>query len=155
MTVEEFMKEIPKLVDQAKLIAKDAFDEPIELSTDISDIEKLDYIVSYSRKLRLKGLIDDHVAWNLSVSLGTVLGEMMIKENGYHWYINKNDIPVVGPDEERCASPITKIEKILNSEEDDEGSPSSFYNSWLALCKYYAMSDEEKEKITETIYIDE
>ncbi|MBO5569459.1 MAG: hypothetical protein J6A79_11080 [Clostridia bacterium] len=57
-------------------------------------------------------------------------------------------LPVVETDEGNQLSPITKVNKIITDEDSSEGSPTAFYEGFLALQQYQNMSDEEKERIT-------
>ena len=152
MELKQFTDSKDSYLMQAKEVANKITEGKINLQVDIAKIKDLDAIIEQIRNLKMKNLINDDVAWNLSVLYGTVLGEMIIKEHGYHWNLNEEEMPVVETDRNDQMSPITKIYKILTSEEGDEGSPSSFYNGYQALQKYYyEMSDEEKAKITKHI----
>ena len=146
MKVLEFKENIDRYINQANEIGNHI--NKSDLKPNLVCINDLDEVVEKVHSLWIKGLIDDTVAWNTSVALGVLLGEMIIKEHSYHWAINSEDIPVVETDDNNQLSPITKIYKIVIDEDDCEGSPSSFYSGFKAILEYYAMSDEEKEKIT-------
>lgn len=151
MDLQEFKGSIDDFVQKAIDIGLQVSSGEITLVSDISAIDELDTVIDAVHNLRRKELIDDNVSWNISVTLGTLLGEMIIKENGFHWAINSNDIPVVETEEKNQLSPITKIYKILLDNKDEEGSAKSFYNGFKALQAYDQMSDEEKERITKYI----
>lgn len=151
MDIQEFKNNIPNFLKQANDIGNHISKNETNLTVSLENIEKMDPIVDYLHNLWRKHLIDNNVAWNVSVSLGVLLGEIIIQEHGFHWSI-VNDIPLVETDEGNRLSPITKIYKIITNEEDCEGSPSSFYSSFKALQQISEMSEEEREKIT--IYID-
>lgn len=146
MKLLEFKKDIERYINQANEIGNSVNNN--DLKPDLQYINNLDEVVESIQNLCIKGMIDDTVAWNVSVALGVLLGEMIIKEHGYHWAMNDNDIPVVETNDNNQLSPITKIYKIVTDEDDCEGSPSSFYEGFKAFLQYYAMSNEEKEKIT-------
>ena len=57
-------------------------------------------------------------------------------------------VPVVETNEGNLLSPITKVNKIITDEDSCEGSPTTFYEGFLALQQYQSMSNEEKEKNT-------
>ena len=61
------------------------------------------------------------------------MGEMIIKKHGFRWDINSDNIPIIKTTENDQLSPITKVYKIIVSEDDIEGRPSSFYNGFIAL----------------------
>lgn len=146
MNIQEFMNHIPDFLQQAFDVGDHLSQGKTELTVSLESIEKMDPIVDYLHNLWKKQLIDDAVAWNVSVSLGVLLGEIIIKEHGFHWAII-DDIPVVETDEGNRLSPITKIYKIVTDEDDTEGSPSGFYDGFKVLQQYSEMSEEEKEKI--------
>lgn len=146
MDLKEFKNSIPSLVEQAIDTAHNITEGKNTLTSDISDIDKMDEIVRYIHNLRKKNLIDDDVSWNISVSFGTLLGEMIINEHKFHWALNDDEIPVVETDDHDRLSPITKLYKIITDEEDCEGSPSGFYKGFLAIKQYNAMNDEDKKK---------
>ena len=143
--LEEFLKHKDEYVSEAINFGATCPEGAVELKTDLSYVENLDPLVSMTRRYYQKHLIDDNVAWNISVVLGTLLGEMIINERGWHWGMYDSGVPVVETDEGNKASPITKIHKIIISEEDDEGMPSDFYEGILALEQYYSMSEEERD----------
>ena len=153
MDLNEFLKIKDKYIQEAIEFAEECPMEKIELKVDIKYIKKLDKLVEIIRGLYQKQMLSDDIAWNTSVDMGVLLGEMIIKKHNYKWVINTENIPVLETPEKNQLSPITKIYKILTSEEDDEGSPSSFYSSFLALEKFDKMSDDEKKKLT-TYYHD-
>lgn len=151
MNIQEFNENIPSLVEQAVEVARKISNNETALTVSLDSIEKMDPIVDYLHNLWKKNLINDTIAWNISVSLGALLGEIIIKENNFHWALIE-DLPVVETDDGNQLSPITKLYKIITDEDDCEGSPSSFYNGFKALQQYSAMSEEEKEKITTYIH---
>ena len=153
MNLDEFLKIKDKYIQEAIEFAEECPMGKIELKADIKYIEKLDKLVEIIRGLYQKQMLSDDIAWNTSVDMGVLLGEMIIKKHNYKWIINTEDIPVLETPEKNQLLPITKIYKIIKSEENDEGSPSSFYSSFLALENFDKMSDEEKKKLT-TYYHD-
>ena len=58
---------------------------------------------------------------------------MIIKKHGFRWDSNRDNIPIIKTPENDQLSPITKVYKIIVSEDDIEGRPSSFYNGFIAL----------------------
>ena len=61
---------------------------------------------------------------------------MIIIKYEFKWSINKDNIPVIETEIGNQLSPITKIYKIILSEDDTEGRPSSFCNGFIALQNY-------------------
>lgn len=151
MDLETFKANIPELVDEAVEAGKKMSEGRTVLTVSIDSIKDMDPIVEYLHHLWDKKLIDDHIAWNISYIFGTLLGEIIIKEQGFHWEIFDN-LPVVGKNEKNWVSPISKIYKIITDTDDGEGMPSNFYDSFKVMLQYESMSDEEKEKLT--IYVD-
>jgi len=146
MNLDEFKNSIPLFLAQAVDTGNNI--NGAVLSTSLESIYELDNVVEYLSHLRNKGLIDDNVSWNVSVSLGVLLGEMIIREHGFHWSMSDNGIPIVETEDGNQLSPITKIHKIITSEDGGNGSPSGFYNGFRALQQYYEMTDEERDMIT-------
>ena len=149
MEIQEFLSKKDEFIQNAIELGKQTTKGSIILRTDIDALEDLDKVIDEVHNLYSKKLIDDTVAWNVSVVLGTLLGEIIIKENGFHWAIN--NIPVVETEEKNQLSPISKINKIILDQDNIEGSAKGFYDGFIALSKYYSMSDEEKEMITQKI----
>lgn len=148
MNLEDFLKNKVEWIQQAIDMGDYCVGGPIKLKDDIKYIDNLDMVVDKTRNLVQKKMLDDNTTWNVSTVLGTLLGEMIIKKHKFKWAINDEDIPVVETKDGNQLSPITKIYKILTSEEDDEGSPSSFYSGFLALEKLNNMNEEEQKEIT-------
>ncbi len=136
MTINEFTGSIEAYITKAIDLGKQVSSNEISLTTDIKSIDDLDVVINAIKNLRGKKLIDDNVAWNIAVVLGTLLGEMIIREHCFHWAINSDDIPVVEVDEANQMSPITKIYKIILDTEDCEGNATGFYETFLVLLKY-------------------
>ncbi len=147
MQLDEFKTNIPVFLEQAISVGNKVSDGKAKLSCSLAGIKEMDPVIDYLHNLWKKGLIDDTVAWNASVSFGVLLGEIIIREQGFHWVIC-DELPVVETDEHNQMSPITKLYKIITDELDGEGTPSGFYNGFKAIQRYYAMSNEEREKIT-------
>ena len=147
MGIHEFMEELPSFIQQAKDIGMNT-DGKIVLTTSLDSVKELDRVLEYIQNLWRKKLINDTVAWNTSVVLGALLGEMIINERGFHWAMNDNDLPVVETDDHNQLSPISKLYKIITDEDDCEGTASGFYEGFKALEHYQSLSDEEKERIT-------
>ena len=157
MQLGEFIESIPSFVEQAIDVGNKLSHGDANLTLELTSIKKMDPIVDYLHSLWRKGLINDTVAWNSSVAFGVLLGEIIIKEHGFHWALNNEEIPVVETEDGNQLSPITKLYKIITEEDDDgsEGSPSGFYSGFKAIQQYYAMSDEERERITTYIRSEE
>ena len=147
MDLNEFKERIPAFFEQAVTIAERISDGKRELGPSLDKLTELDGVVEYLHNLQNKGLINDTVVWNASVAFGVLLGEMIIREHGFHWVID-DQLPMVETDDGNRLSPITKLYKILTDDDNCEGSPSGFYDGFLALQQYYAMRDEEKDEIT-------
>lgn len=148
MNMEEFRNNIPSFIEQSINIGKSIPDCNICLTASLKCINELDTTVEYLHKLWLKHLIDDTVAWNMSVMLGTLLGEMIINERCFHWVINNENLPVVETEEKNTLSPITKIYKIITDKNDCEGTARGFYEGFRILEQYHSLNDDEKEEIT-------
>ncbi len=131
--LEEFIKQIDEQIEKAIELGKKCVENELELNTSIETIDKLDEIVEFIRNLYQKKLIDENVAWNIAVSLGTLLGEMIINKHGFRWNINSDNIPIIKTSVDDQLSPITKVYKIIVSEDDVEGRPSSFYKGFITL----------------------
>lgn len=86
--LEEFIKQIDEQIEKAIELGRKCVENELELNTSTETIEKLDEIVEFIRNLYKKKLIDENVAWNIAVSLGTLLGEMIINKHGFRWNIN-------------------------------------------------------------------
>ena len=152
--LERFLKDKDNYVSRAIQLGETCPYGKIELTDDIADIGNLDVLVEIMREEYQKHVIDDDDVWNVSVLLGTLLGEMIIREIDGHWEINEDELPVVKESSGNGLSPISKILKIITSEDNDEGSPSIFYEGYQALKRYHDMSDEEKEAITTYVHTD-
>lgn len=148
MNIEEFRNNIPSFIEQAIENGKSVPDCNICLTASLECINELDTTVEYLHKLWDKHLINDTVAWNVSVMLGTLLGEMIISERCFHWVINIEDLPVVETEEKNTLSPITKIYKIITDNNHCEGTARGFYEGFRILEKYHSLSDDEKERLT-------
>lgn len=147
MNTREFKESIPAFVEQAVDAGKKITEGKTVLSSSLVSLSDLDGIIEYLHNLWVKHLINDNVAWNVSVSFGVLLGEMIINDHHFHWVMN-DGLPVVETDDGNQLSPITKINKIITDEDSCEGSPTTFYEGFLALEQYQKMSDEEKERIS-------
>ncbi len=151
MTIKEFTNSIDGYLANAIEIGKQVSGDELCLIPDIQRIDELDEVIGSVKILRRKNLIDDTVSWNVSVMLGTVLGEMIIRKEGFHWTMNSEDIPVVETNDHNQMSPITKIYKILLDQQECEGDARGFYEGFKILQKYHSMSEEEREKITKHV----
>ena len=149
MEIQEFLSKKEEFIQKAIELGLQVSSGLVQLRTDINAIDDLDRIIEHVHNLYRKDLVDDAVAWNISVMLGTLLGEAIIKEHDFHWTIN--NIPVVETEEKNQLSPISKINKIILDEDDIEGTAKGFYEGFIALMKYQKMSDEDKETITKYI----
>lgn len=148
MNIEEFKKSIPSFIDQAIDVSKNILDGETVLTTSFDSIDELDTIIEYLHNLWAKSLINDTVAWNVSVPLGVLLGEMIINERGFHWTINDESLPVVETEDRNQLSPISKLYKIITDEDECEGTARGFYEGFKALELYHSLSDDEKKKLT-------
>ena len=148
MDINDFLSQKEGFIEKATGVAKEVTNGEVDLTTDLSSIEDLDKVIDVIHNLKTKGLVNDTVAWNSAVMFGTILGEMIIKEHGFHWAINSEDLPVVEKDSHNQMSPITKLYKIIMDPESMEGSAKGFYQGFLALEQYENLSEEEKAKIT-------
>lgn len=135
MDIQEFKEQLPSLIEQALVIGRDVFGEECKLTNSIDSIGELDKVVASLHNLWKKKLIDDNIAWNTSFLLGTLLGEMIINEQGYHWVIEE-DLPVVETLRHNQLSPISKIFKIITDEDSFEGTPSGFYKTFITLERF-------------------
>lgn len=131
--LEEFIRQIDEQIEKAIELGRKCGENGLELNTNIETIDKLDEVVEFIRNLYQKRLMDENVAWNIAVSLGTLLGEMIISKYGFRWNINSDSIPIIKTSVDDQLSPITKVYKIIVSEDDIEGRPSSFYNGFITL----------------------
>ena len=154
MTLEEFLEYVDEACEQAIETAASFKSEPIELTRSIDGIENLDRVVEICRNVYQKGYISEDTVWALSESFGILLGEMMINAEGWKWIMDDDGMPLVETPEGLKISPLTKINKIILSEEGDDGSPSGLYKGARFLLKYGSMSEEEKEKITINVEAD-
>lgn len=152
MNAEELQESIPSFIEKAINLAKKISDGKITLTTSFDSIDDLDETVEYLHNLWAKKLIDDTVARNVSVTLGVLLGEMFVNEEGFHWTKNNQDIPVVETEDGNQLSPISKLYKIITDEDDGEGTARGFYEGFKVLEHYHSLSDDEKEKLT--VYIE-
>lgn len=136
MNLNEFEKSTPALIEDAIKTGSSIPGVKKRLTPSTDSMEELDTVVEYLHQLWKKRLIDDTVAWNLSVTFGALLGEMIIRKHGFHWAMNKYEIPVVEKGKRNQMSPITKIYKIIVDEESNEGLPSLFYKGFFALLEH-------------------
>ena len=137
MTIDDF--KVEEYCEQAVSMCKKLAD--VELDYTLESLEKLEGVIGQTRALRRKdrGLIDDNVAWNLSVYFGTYFGEIMLRDQlaarGMSWQLNENGLPVVMDEKHRNAlSPISKIYKKLTegeNEVDEEGDLPTVYKIYL------------------------
>lgn len=148
MNTEEFQESIQSYIEKAIDIAKKISNGKMTLTTSFESIDDLDETVEYLHNLWAKKLIDDIAAWNVSVTLGVLLGEIIINERSFHWTINNENIPVVETENGNQFSPITKLYKIIIDEDDCEGTARGFYEVFKALEYYHSLSDDEKENFT-------
>ena len=109
-------------------------------------IERIDMTIYYLKSLGRH--LDKDSCWDISVLLGTKLGELMLEDKlrarGYEWHIDDSfDTPVIkNPNEKAAANPMGKIKKILESENNDEGSCKDFYEIFLFMIR------QENRKLT-------
>ena len=102
-------------------------------------IDRIDMTIYYLKSLGKH--LDKDSCWDISVILGTKFGELMLEDKlrvrGYEWHMDENfDTPVIkNPDENAAANPMGKIKKILESENHDEGSCRSFYDTFLFMIR--------------------
>lgn len=116
-------------------------------------IERIDMTIFYLKSL--DRYMDHDSCWNCAVLLGTKLGELMLEDKlktmGYEWHMDEHfDSPVImNPDDNTAANPIGKILKILESEDNDEGTCKSFYDTFL-----YMLRKENRDLIKIHSYFD-
>lgn len=135
MNIQEFKEQLPSLIEQALVIGCDVIGEECKLTKSIDSIGELDNVVANLHNLWKKKLIDDNIVRNTAYLLGTLLGEMIINEQGYHWVIEE-DLPVVETLRHNQLSPISKIFKIITDEDNFEGTPSGFYKTFITLERF-------------------
>ena len=135
MNLNEFRANVPSYVDKAIETGRSITGGKAELKPSMDSIGVLDAVVAYAHELWKKKQIDDDVAWDIAVSFGVLLGEMMIREHELYWTVNEEGIPVVAKGEKHTASPITKLYRILTDEDDIEESPSAFCEAFSALLR--------------------
>ena len=145
MNLSEFKESIPSLLEKAKNTGEMMTEGTAKLIPSIGCLGDIDRVVVTLNSFFNRGLINDVVAWNASVSLGALLGEAIIREHGFHWAMTEDGMAVVETEDGNQISPITKIYKIITADNECEGSPSSFYNALLALMQLDAISAEERE----------
>ncbi len=152
MRIQQFMTEKNDLIRRAIELGEEISSRKIWLRPEMSYMDNLDKVIVMARDLREKNLIDDGAAWNISVMLGTLLGEMIINETGYRWTINDEELPVVEDEDHNYMSPITKVYKILLDKDNEEGTARSFYEGFMTLRNYDLMSEEDQAEVTEIIH---
>lgn len=135
MNIQEFKEQLPSLIEQALVIGRDVIGEDCKLTKSIDSIGELDKVVASLHNLWKKKLIDDNIVRNTAYLLGTLLGEMIINELGYHWLIEEG-FPVVETLRNNQLSPISKIFKIITDEDSFEGTPSGFYKTFITLERF-------------------
>lgn len=135
MNIQEFKEQLPSLIEQALVIGRDVIGEDCKLTKSIDSIGELDKVVASLHNLWKKKLIDDNIVRNTAYLLGTLMGEMIINELGYHWLIEE-DFPVVETLRNNQLSPISKIFKIITDEDSFEGTPSGFYKTFITLERF-------------------
>lgn len=133
MNLNKFINSIDHYLSDAIEIGLKASSGTIKLKPQISDIANLDLVIGYIHTLYMKELIDETACWNIAIILGTLFGEMIIKEKLYHWSMDSNGIPIVETSNHNSLSPITKIYKILLDNDNTEGTASSFFDAFLIL----------------------
>ena len=137
MTIEEF--NVQACCEQAVIMCKKLAD--VDLDDTPESLEKLEAVIQQTRALRRKDstLINEDVAWNLSVYFGTYFGEVMRKDQlgarGFFWQMNENNLPVLMTENGKNAiSPIAKVFKKLSDleeEHDSEGDLAGVYKIYL------------------------
>ena len=136
MDIQEFKEQLPSLIEQALVIGRDVFGEECKLTNSIDSIGELDKVVASLHNLWKKKLIEEAGGVDSpTFLLGTLLGEMIINEQGYHWVIEE-DLPVVETLRHNQLSPISKIFKIITDEDSFEGTPSGFYKTFITLERF-------------------
>lgn len=149
MTVDEFKKTIPGILELAIDLGNSVFQDYVRVSVDIYCLNYIDQVVDYLHNLWLKDLIDNHIAWNASKCLGTLAGEALVRHHNWEWSINDDNIPVVKA-YGNTMSPITKIFKIITEPNDvndslTEGSVISLYTAFLAMLELKSRRDTDVE----------
>ena len=82
------MRGLGTFLSKRKNIVKDAINfgkncpvEKIPLTDDIKSLENLDKLLVIVKDIKTTGFIDDNMINQLSITLGVLLGEMIIKEH--------------------------------------------------------------------------
>ena len=104
------------------------------INTDISYLKSFDRLINILNEIYKNNNISINQVNDLSFNLGVFLGEMIIRENKYHWTINNNGVPVIETNKNNVISPINYIYRtITNKNKKDEDNPSKLYNDLLKL----------------------
>lgn len=131
-TIEEYCK-------QADELARKCIGAGIGNTYTDRCMERIDRTIIYLKSLGRH--LDHDSYWDIAVVLGTKLGELMLEDKlkamGYEWHMDDNyNCPVIkNPDDNAAANPIGKILKMLESEDDDEGTCKDFYDTFLFMLK--------------------
>lgn len=132
MNLEEFKNNINIIIEDVREFAVSCPIECIILDTDISYLKSFDRLINILNEIYKNNNISVDQVNDLSFNLGVFLGEMIIRENKYHWIINKNGVPVIVTNKNNVISPINYIyQSITNKNKSDEDSSSKFYNDLL------------------------
>jgi hypothetical protein len=132
----------------AEAISKEAVNVSMEvlgtpLDFSVASLDQAEEIIQRLRSMYRKKYFDKDVCWNLTVILGTYIGEVMLKDKlgamGYSWQINEYGLPVVMNSKTgNYCSPISKVQKKLENTSiggDEEGTASSFYRTYLLIIR--------------------
>lgn len=130
------MKKLGEFLTKKKNIIKDAINfgkncpvERINLTENIESINNLDKLVEIVKDFRTNDYINDTNAWQTSVTLGVLFGEMINKKHKYTWVLNSKKIPVITKSNKQKLSPINKIyDYILGKSEQ---LPSQVYQEFI------------------------
>lgn len=134
MNLEEFKNNINIIIDDVREFAVSCPIECIILDTDISYLKSFDRLINILNEIYKNNNISINQVNDISFNLGVFLGEMIIRENKYHWIINNNGVPVIETNKNNVISPINYIYRtITNKNKNDEDNPSKLYNDLLKL----------------------
>ncbi len=132
MKLEEFKKNIDIIIEDVREFAITCPYECIVLDTDISYLKSLDRLLNIIKKIYEEGKIENNQVNDISFNLGVFLGEMMLKENNYHWIMN-NNLPMIESNKNNITNPISYIYHFITSKNTNIYLPSKYYNDFLKI----------------------
>lgn len=111
----------------------------LELDYSVDSLTKLDSVIDQVASLKSKGLVNPEIAGNIALPLGTLAGEIMLRdsllENGFAWHFEGNSEPFISDASKVNAfSPISMIYKrILGEASENNSSMKAFYEVFRFL----------------------